>query len=132
MFNGDSDPYYTIFNKFILNKMEDLFKLQVEIDKNIKKKFEPSKIIKKLIELNDIDNDNINYDFFSFNENECIQYQSVCFSFFDIIMFINTIQKENIKNYFIEKKTEIKIDYGLFVKYKNAFDKRCKKKFRRK
>ena len=127
MFNGDSDPYYTIFNKFILNKMEDLFKLQVEIDKNIKKKFEPSKIIKKLIELNDIDNDNINYDFFSFNENECIQYQSVCFSFFDIIMFINTIQKENIKNYFIEKKTEIKIDYGLFVKYKNAFDKRCKK-----
>ena len=127
MFNGDSDPYYTIFNKFILNKMEDLFKIQVEIDKNIKNKFEPSKLIKKLIELNDTNNENINYDFFAFNENECIQYQSVCFSFFDIIMFINTIQKENIKNYFMEKKSEMKLDYGLFVKYKNTFDKRCKK-----
>lgn len=127
MFNGDSDPYFTIFNKFILNKMEDLFKIQVEIDKNIKNKFEPSKLIKKLIELNDTNNENINYDFFAFNENECIQYQSVCFSFFDIIMFINTIQKENIKNYFMEKKSEMKLDYGLFVKYKNTFDKRCKK-----
>ena len=127
MFNGDSDPYFTIFNKFILNKMEDLFKIQVEVDKNIKNKFEPSKLIKKLIELNDTNNENINYDFFAFNENECIQYQSVCFSFFDIIMFINTIQKENIKNYFIKKKSEMKLDYGLFVKYKNTFDKRCKK-----
>ena len=127
IFNCDTDPYYTIFNKFILNKMKDLFKIQVEIDKNIKNQFEPSKSIKKLIELNDTNKEKINYDFFALNENECIQYQSVCFSFFDIIMFINTIQKENIKNYFMEKKSEMKLDYGLFVKYKNNFDKRCKK-----
>ena len=113
-----------IVQKFISG---NLFKIQVEVDKNIKNKFEPSKLIKKLIELNDTNNENINYDFFAFNENECIQYQSVCFSFFDIIMFINTIQKENIKNYFIKKKSEMKLDYGLFVKYKNTFDKRCKK-----
>ena len=124
--NENIDPYYIIFNKFIVEHMQDLLEIQIAIDEKIKNKFEPPKFIMDLFESSDLNERNINYDFFKFNENESIQYQSVCFSYFDLIMFINTCEKENIKNY-LESNGDIKSDFQLLLKYKiKNFEEGCK------
>ena len=123
--NENIDPYYSIFNKFIVEHMKDFFKIQIEIDESIKNRFEPPKVLMELFESNDLDERNINYDFFKYNENESIQYQSVCFSYFDLMMFINTTEKENIKSY-LESNGDIKLDYQLLLKYKKKnFEEGC-------
>ena len=105
--NENIDPYYIIFNKFIVEHMQDLLEIQIEIDEKIKNKFEPPKFIMDLFESSDLNERNINYDFFKFNENESIQYQSVCFSYFDFSKpndqknadKISQMIKQNYENY---------------------------------
>ena len=135
IFNDNSDPYMTIFNKFIVNQMRNFFNIGLEIDKNIKNKFEPPNVVMQLIEfnelndlniINDVNGRNINYDFFIFNNQESIQYQSVCFSYSDLLMFINTVNKQNIRDY-IEKQNKIKSDFYLVFKYRNYFNEKYKK-----
>ena len=124
--NENNEPYNIIFNKFIVEHMQDFFKIQIAIDESIKNSFEPPKVIMELFESNDASERNINYDFFKYNENESIQYQSVCFSYFDLMMFINTTEKENIKSY-LESDVDIKPDYQLLLKYKiKNFEEGCK------
>ena len=122
--NDNCDPYFIIFNKFMLEQMQNLFNIDVELEKNIKDKFEPPKFVLQLMESNN--RNNIDYDFFIFNENESIQYQSVCFSYSDLIMLINTCKKEDIQKYF-EQNTLIKMDFDLLLKYKKKFDEICTK-----
>ena len=124
--NENIDQYYIIFNKFIVEHMQDFLKIQIVIDESIKNRFEPPKALMELFESNDLSERNINYDFFKYNENESIQYQSVCFSYFDLMMFINTTEKENIKSY-LESNGDIKLDYQLLLKYKiKNFEEGCK------
>ena len=124
--NENIDPYYIIFNKFIVEHMQDFLKIHIAIDESIKNRFEPPKVLMELFESKDLNERNINYDFFKYNENESIQYQSVCFSYFDLMMFINTTEKENIKSY-LESNGDIKSDYQLLLKYKiKNFEEGCK------
>ena len=137
IFNDKTDLYMTIFNKFIVMQMNNFLDMGVEIDKNIKHKFEPPNVVMQLIEFNELNditviNDmnarNINYDFFNFNKQECIQYQSVGFSFSDLMMFINAIEKQNILNCIEHMHmNHIKSDLDLLMKYKKYFRERYQK-----
>ena len=122
--------YFTIFNRFIIDEMENFLNIGIEIDKNIINKFEPPNVVMKLIELKDKNNNysylnerNINYDFFNFNKNENIQYQSVCFSYSDLLMFIKIFEKINLDEYF-KNNYHIKSDFALTKKYKSFFSGR--------
>ena len=48
--NDNCDPYFIIFNKFMLEQMQNLFNIDVELEKNIKDKFEPPKFVLQLME----------------------------------------------------------------------------------
>jgi hypothetical protein len=121
IFNDKTDPFYTIFNVFIINEIQNLFELGEKLDNYIKNNFEPSKAITNIIEL--IEKNNYeNYNFFLYNKEENIRYQSVCFSYEDLIMIINTVEKDVFKNYFASKKS--KNDYELIKKYKKIFNER--------
>ena len=129
IFNDVSDPYMTIFNKFIVKKITNFFDIAIEIDKNIKNKFEPPNVVMQLIELKELNiitdknKRNINYDFFLFNQKENIQYQSVCFSYSDLLMFIRTIIDKKLENY-CETKTLMKSDFERIRTYQKHFNDR--------
>ena len=132
IFNDVSDPYMTIFNKFIMTQMPNFFNIGVEIDKNIKNKFEPPNVVMQLIELKELNiisdknKRNINYDFFLFNQKENIQYQSICFSYSDLLMFIKTIIDKKLENYCVTK-TQIKSDFQRLRTYQKHFNERYDK-----
>ena len=129
IFNDVSDPYMTIFNKFIVKQIPNFFDIAIEIDKNIKNKFEPPNVVMQLIELKELNiitdknKRNINYDFFLFNQKENIQYQSVCFSYSDLLMFIRTIIDKKLENY-CETKTLMKSDFERIRTYQKHFNDR--------
>ena len=131
IYNDNSNPFYTLFNKFIVDQMMNLFNIGVEIDKNIKHKFEPPNAVMQLIEfnefndisvINDTNGRNINYDFFNYNNKESIQFQSVCFSYSDLLMFIYTVDKPSIRNYLENNKNNIYSDFKLVYKYRKHFN----------
>ena len=113
---------YTIFNIFIVSQMKTLFDIVKNIDINIKKeKIEVPKFI------TDIDiKKNINYDYFLYNKEEFIRYQSVCFSYSDLMMFINVLEGYNFKEFLNEMKSKKNQDFYLILKYKKIFDNRNK------
>ena len=129
IFNDVSDPYMTIFNKFLVKQIPNFFDIAIEIDKNIKNKFEPPNVVMQLIELKELNiitdknKRNINYDFFLFNKKENIQYQSVCFSYSDLLMFIRTIIDKKLEN-FCETKTLMKSDFERIRTYQKHFNDR--------
>ena len=129
IFNDVSDPYMTIFNKFLVKQIPNFFDIAIEIDKNIKNKFEPPNVVMQLIELKELNiitdknKRNINYDFFLFNQKENIQYQSVCFSYSDLLMFIRTIIDKKLENY-CETKTLMKSDFERIRTYQKHFNDR--------
>ena len=87
---------YTIFNKFIIDTLPSIFEIIIDID-NITDNFNLPNFINNLI--NDFPENinnkerNINYDYFMEKKDERIQYQSLCFSWYDLIILINTIKK---------------------------------------
>ena len=91
------------------------------IDNDISTNFEPPSIIKSLLESNSKINSksrNINYNYFEINKNDNIRYQSICFSFSDLMMFINGIN--DMKNISIKKESNL----FLLLKYKKIFNER--------
>jgi len=106
---------YSIFNKFIIDKMPFLFMIIKKIDNDINNNFEPPIVLKNLLNSKD-KNKNVNYNYFEINKNENIRYQSMCFSFSDLMMFVNTLEK---KNSISDKK-----ESNLLVKYKKIFNEK--------
>ena len=119
LFNKNNDPYMTLFNQYIIGLMPQLFELVEKIEKIIKL----PKNIQKLIEEKNINNDNernINYDYFKENQNEKIEYQSICFSGQIIYILLQIILKN--KNSFINENNnhEEKIIFEKLLENKDA------------
>ena len=118
LFSNELDPEYTIFNKFILDIIPDIF----EIINNIQKNFELPNYILEIFNTNDLinkENRNTNYIYFNINnKNETIQYQSICFSYEILYIIIHIIIIE--KDYFIfqNKNQEEKIIFEEFINYR--------------
>ena len=108
---------YSIFNKFIIDSMPLLFRIIKNIDNDINNNFEPPIVLKNLLN-NNGKNESINYNYFEMNKNENIRYQSMCFSFSDLMMFVNTLEKmKSISN---KKESNL----YLLVKYKKIFNEK--------
>ena len=120
LFSNKEDPEYTIFNKFIIETMPDIFKIVNNIQQNFKL---PDFIINYFNKIND-ENRNINYDYFKENNyNEKIQFQSICFSYKILYIFIHIIIIE--KEYFItnNKNEEEKKIFNELINYKELIKK---------
>ena len=120
LFNKISDPYMTIFNKFIIDTMPQLFELVENIEKNFKL---PDKI-QNLINSYDKTNKsqiNINYDYFKENPEENINFQSICFSWRNIYVFLQIIDEN--KKIFIEENenNEQKLILQKFLENQNIY-----------
>ena len=100
LFDNESEPEYTIFNKFIIFMLPKIFNIIQSITPQ--KQFNLSKTVQNLINsIKDINNPkrNINYDYFNENQ-ESIQQQSICFSWHNLIILIDIINysKDLINN----------------------------------
>ena len=107
LFNKNNNPYNTLFNKYIIEIMPQLFELVESIDKNIKLPRKIQKLIDQNIKDNNNNNNerNINFDYFKENPLENIQYQSICFSWQNIFSLLDIISK-NTKFFIDENKNE--------------------------
>ena len=115
--NGTADdPIYTIFNKFISDKMYTLFEIITNFDNYIENNFEPPSIILNLLYNYRDKNRNINYDYFGINNDENIRYQCACFSSSDLMMFVNVLESF--------KENEMSKNQNLIKKYKKIFNER--------
>ena len=98
LFTNKNDSEYTIFNKYIIDTLPKIFDIIKSL--NLQKNFKLSKIIQKLINSSDsIGNPNrdINYNYFKENQ-ENIQQQSICFSWVDLVILINSFKLYNDSN----------------------------------
>ena len=99
LFTNKNDSEYTIFNKYIIETLPKIFDITKSL--NLQKNFKLSKIIQNLINSCDsIGNPdrNINYDYFKNNNQEYIQQQSICFSWLDLVILINSFKLYNDSN----------------------------------
>jgi hypothetical protein len=103
LFSIGSEPCMTIFNQFIIEILPNVFEIVQIIEQN----FKLPELIKGLTEtIKDIDNENreINYDYFSENNDERFHFQSICFSYSNLKNILNSVIKykkeldENDKN----------------------------------
>ena len=100
LFNIGEEPCMTIFNQFIIEIMPSVFEIIQKTEENYKL----PQIIKALTDsLEEIDNEerDINYHFFVENRDEKFQFQSICFSYSNIINILKAT--ENYKNKLNEK-----------------------------
>ena len=120
LFDKRDDPYMTIFNKFIIDTMPQLF----ELVENIEKNFELPNIIKNLISTNknnDNEQRNLNYNFFKENKNENMNYQSICFSWKNVYILLQIISKYK-KDLIDENKNIEQMEIlKKFLNNKNAY-----------
>ena len=116
LFNKNNEPYMTIFNKFIIETMPQLFELVEYIEKH----FELPAKIKKLIYAYDKQKI-INYDYFKENPEETINYQSICFSWKNVYILLQIIDK--YKNIFIDENNnkEQKLILQKFLDHKDKY-----------
>ena len=131
LFNKNSDPYMTIFNKFIIETMPQLFETMEYIEKN----FELPDKFKNLIDVcdkNDKSKKIINYDYFKENPEENINFQSVCFSWKNVYILLQVIDKYKIKFIDENNNEEQKLILKLFLdnqdKYIYHFTEELKEK----
>ena len=116
LFNKNEDPYMTLFNQFIIEIIPTIFELVENIEKNIKL----PRFIQKLINTINNEKRNINYNFFEENQNENIQYQSVCFSWQNLYILLQIIIKN--KDMFInDDNIEQKLIIEKLLEYKDKF-----------
>ena len=92
LFSNQKDPEYTIFNKYIIDTLPKIFEIIDKINKQ--KNFKLSHSIRDLISNIGNPQRNINYNFFEENQ-ENIQQQNICFSWVDLIIFIDLIKASN-------------------------------------
>ena len=109
LFSNQKEPEYTIFNKYIIDTLPKIFEIIDKINKQ--KNFKLSHSIRNLICTIGNPQRNINYDFFEENQ-ENLQQQNICFSWVDLIIFIDLLKVSNNLD-----KIEI------YQKNKEVFDK---------
>ena len=120
LFNKYKEPYMTIFNPFIIEIMPKLFEILENIDNNFIIPFWIQKLINE--KNNAIDNSiNINYDYFKQNENENIQYQTICFSWKNFCMIFQSILNNQNEFMKIIKNDEQKKLIKKLFQYKEQF-----------
>ena len=117
LFNKNDEPYMTIFNKFIIEIMPQVFELVDHIIKN----FKLPKNIQKLIDEKDNEKKDINYNYFKENSNEKIEYQSICFSWQNLYIILQLILKN--KKIFIDENDneEQKLIFEKLLENKDKF-----------
>ena len=111
------EPCMTIFNQFIIEIIPMIFEIIQKTEEN----FKLPEIIKTLTDsIKEIDNEkrDINYNFFEQNTDEKFQFQSICFSYNNIIDILSATTKykeemnEYEKNVNKEKKEKMKNNIG--------------------
>jgi len=116
LFDNETEPEYTIYNKFIIDKFPNLMNISLILDSSINDnnpdKFS-SAIIEKLIDSLEIKDDKriINYnELIDLNDssNNNIIYQSICFNWEILYILVKTIEKE--REFFINKKNSPEIN----------------------
>ena len=116
------DSYMTIFNRFIIETMPNLFELVDIIEKN----FELSDSIKNLVNTsNNKDNlkRDINYDYFKENPDENIGYQDICFSWPHLYLLSQIISKYK-KNIIDEcENTQHQLILQKFLDHQDLYNK---------
>ena len=120
LFNKKEDPYMTIYNKFIIETMPQLFELVEFIEKH----FEIPDRIKNLVDscgIDDLTKRNINYDYFKENPNENINYQDICFSWQNLYLILRVVSMH--KKDFIDdnKNAEQKLILQKFLDHENEY-----------
>ena len=119
------DNGYTLFNKYIINILPQIFDIVNDINKDCTL----PEFINKLINKGKIES----YDYFKENEEENIQYQSICISFKEIIILINIIDKNKdlflIKNMDKEIKRTIESFLNIKKEVSILYDDNISKKF---
>ena len=89
LFSNEKAPEYTIFNKYIIDTLPNIFQI---IDKlNSQKNFKLLNPLKNLMNSYGKPQRNLNYNFFEENQ-ENIQQKSICFSWLDLIILIDMIK----------------------------------------
>ena len=87
---------YTLYNKFIIDSVSNIFDIIIEIDTNITLPNFITELINNIPEkietLDDIQR-NINYNYFKEKKEEKIQFQGIIFSWEDLYIILNTINK---------------------------------------
>ena len=119
----EEQPYFIIFNKYIVDKMPFLFEMITNIDNYIENNFEPPLFITNLLSSNNKKNNNnrnIDYDYFSVHYDENIWYQCICFSSSDLVMFISVLNS-------VLYKVKNKSNTNLLIKYRKIFEERYQK-----
>ena len=110
LFSIGIHPCMTIFNQFIIEILPNVFEIVQILEHN----FKLPELIKGLTEkINDIDNEEreINYDYFSENNDDKFHFQSICFSYTNLRNIFKAVVKykkqldENEKNVSKEKNT---------------------------
>ena len=117
LFSIGSEPCMTIFNQFIIEILPNVFEIVQIIEQN----FKLPELIKGLTEtIKDIDNENreINYDYFSENNDERFHFQSICFSYSNL---------KNILNAVIKYKKELDENDKNIIKENNKKEKNIEK-----
>ena len=119
LFTNKKDAEYTLFNRYIIETLPKIFGISKSL--NLQKNFKLPHIIQNLIQTSNIIGNskrNINYDFFGENQ-ENIQQQSICFSWVDLVILINSIKLYKESNVTNEK---YKNNSKLFDKFINMRD----------
>ena len=116
MFSGTlfTNCYEIIYNKYIIETLPKFF----EVIDNIEKNFKLPDVLQRLVNTcTDIKNtkrlQDFEYDYF-FEKNEEIQYQSLCFNFDNLLIFMKLAKKniESLNNYSEDEKQIIGKIYG--------------------
>ena len=115
-------PCMTIFNKFIIEILPQIF----EIIQNIETNFKLPEIINELItSIKDMNNikRKINYNYFFENSDEKFQIQSICFSYTNAVNIIKALEKTNKTIKYDKNNIKEIIDYIIknAEKYKFLF-----------
>ena len=112
LFSIGIDPCKTIFNQFIIEIIPNIFEIVQILEQNLKL----PELIKGLTEtIKDIDNEEreINYDYFSENNDDKFHFQSICFSYSNLNNILKAVVKykkqldENEKNICKDKEKNI-------------------------
>ena len=103
LYNKNDNIYFTLFNKFILEKAHEIFDLVTIFDQPLPLPKNIENLINSCDKINDV-NRNINFDYFSENPDENIKYQSICFSWRNLYIIIETLDK--CQKYFMEDNKE--------------------------
>ena len=94
LFKRNEDKYLVLFNQFIIESLHKIFDVIKKFDDYLESFKLPNNIKRLLKSLDDdkLQEKYINYDYFKEKPNEIIQFQNLCFSLDNLIIFIALIE----------------------------------------